>query len=159
MAKRDPEPSDEPLVRDIMQTEVVTICPEATVKEFAELMRRKKVGGAPVVDAEGTLLGIATDGDLMALDAELHFPHYIQFLDSLIYIQSQKKFEERLRKAAAATVADVMTKDVFTVTPDDPARKAATLMSDHGIGRIPVEVDGKVVGIVTRHDVLRLLDL
>jgi len=159
MAERDREPSDEPVVRDIMETEVVTIGPEATVKEFAELLRHKRIGGVPVVDAEGVLVGIATDGDLMALDAELHFPHYIQFLDSLIYIQSQKKFEERLRKAAAATVADVMTRDVFTVAPDDSARKAATLMADHGIGRIPVVVDGKVVGIVTRHDVLRLLDL
>jgi CBS domain-containing protein len=159
MADRDKEQSDEPLVRDIMRTEVVTICPEATVKEFAELLRREKVGGAPVVDAEGHLLGIATDGDLMALDADLHFPHYIQFLDSLIYIQSQKKFEERLRKAAAATVEDVMTKDVFTVKPDDLARKAATIMSDHGIGRVPVEVDSKIVGIVTRHDVLQLLGL
>lgn len=159
MAEHGREAIDEPLVRDIMQTEVVTVRPEATVKEFAELLRRKKVGGTPVVDAEGRLLGIATDGDLMALDADLHFPHYIQFLDSLIYIQSQKKFEERLRKAAAATVADVMTRDVFTVEPDDPARKAATLMADHGIGRIPVVREGKVVGIVTRHDVLRLLDL
>ncbi|MBN2205301.1 MAG: CBS domain-containing protein [Thermoleophilia bacterium] len=159
MAEHEREPDDEPLVRDIMQTEVVTICPEATVKEFAELLRRHKVSGVPVVDAAGTLLGIATDGDLMALDAELHFPHYIQFLDSLIYIQSQKKFEERLRKAAAATVSDVMTRDVYTVEPDDRARKVATLMTDHGIGRVPVVVDGKVVGIVTRHDVLRLLDL
>jgi CBS domain-containing protein len=159
MADREREQGDEPLVRDIMQTKVVTIHPKATVKEFAELLRHEKVGGAPVVDAEGRLVGIATDGDLMALDAELHFPHYIQFLDSLIYIQSQKKFEERLRKAAAATVEDVMTKDVFTVQPDDLARKAATIMSDHGIGRVPVEVDGSVVGIVTRHDVLRLLGL
>lgn len=159
MADRERDQSDEPLVRDIMQTKVITIRPEATVKEFAELLRHEKVGGAPVVDASGHLVGIATDGDLMALDADLHFPHYIQFLDSLIYIQSQKKFEERLRKAAAATVEDVMTKDVFTVKPDDLARKAATIMSDHGIGRVPVEVDGKVEGIVTRHDVLRLLGL
>jgi CBS domain-containing protein len=149
----------EPLIRDIMRTEVVTARPDMSIKEFADLLREKKVGGAPVVDENGLLIGMATDGDLMALDAELHFPHYIQFLDSIIYLEREKHFEERVRKAAAATVADVMTKDVYTVRPDDLARKAATIMSDHGIGRVPVEVDGKVVGIVTRHDVLRLLGL
>jgi len=149
----------EPLVADIMVRDVVTVTPELGVKEFAELLREKRIGGAPVVDADGRLVGIVTEGDLMALDADLHFPHYIQFLDSVIYLESAKKFEERLKKAVAATVADIMTDEVHTVRPDDPVRKAATLMSEHRFDRVPVVDGGKVVGIVGRHDVLKALGL
>jgi len=149
----------EPRCADVMERNVVTVHPEMTVKEFAELLREKKIGGTPVVDAEGRLTGIVTEGDLMALDADLHFPHYIQFLDSVIYLETAKKFEERLKKAVAATVADIMTTHVESVHPDDPVRKAATLMAEHGFDRVPVEDDGLVVGIVTRHDVLKVIGL
>jgi len=147
----------EPLVADVMTRDVITVTPDMGVKQFAELMREKGIGGAPVVDPEGRLLGIVTEGDLMALDADLHFPHYIQFLDSVIYLESAKKFEERVRKAVAATVAGIMTEHVHTVSPGDPVRKAATLMSEHRFDRVPVVDGGKVVGIVGRHDVLRAL--
>jgi CBS domain-containing protein len=149
----------EPLVADVMVTDVVTVTPDMGVKEFAELLREKRIGGAPVVDADGRLVGIVSEGDLMALDADLHFPHYIQFLDSVIYLESSKKFEDRLRKAVAATVADIMTDEVKTVGPADPVRKAATLMSEHRFDRVPVVDGGKVVGIVGRHDVLKALGL
>lgn len=159
MSERDRAAEGEPLIGDVMVQDVVTVTPDMGVKDLAELLREKGIGGAPVVNEDGDLIGIVTEGDLMALDADLHFPHYIQFLDSLIYIESTKKFEERLKKAVAATVGDIMTPDVYTVRPDDPVRKAATLMADHGFDRVPVEEDGKVVGIVGRHDVLKALGL
>ena len=159
MSERDTSSGGEPLVADVMVTDVVTVKPSMGVKEFAGLLREKGIGGMPVVNDEDELIGIVTEGDLMALDADLHFPHYIQFLDSLIYIESTKKFEERLKKAVAATVGDIMTPDVHSVRPDDPLRKAATLMANHGFDRVPVEKDGKVVGIVGRHDVLKALGL
>ncbi len=151
--------TDEVLVGDVMERDVVTVRPDMGVKEFAELLREKKIGGTPVVDEEGRLVGIATEGDLMALDADLHFPHYIQFLDSVIYLESARKFEERLKKAVAATVADIMTAEVETVQPGDPLRRAASLMSEHRFDRVPVEDGGRVVGIVTRHDVLKVIGL
>jgi CBS domain-containing protein len=159
MTEPDTTGVDEPLVADIMVTDVVSVTPDMGIKEFAELMRDKGIGGAPVVDDQGKLVGMVTEGDLMALDADLHFPHYIQFLDSVIYLESGKKFEERLKKALAATVGEVMTPEVRAVGPDDPVRKVATLMADHGFDRVPVVKDGKVVGIVGRHDVLKVLGL
>jgi CBS domain-containing protein len=159
MTEPDTTGVDEPLVADIMVTDVVTVTPDMGIKEFAELMRDKGIGGAPVVNDQGELVGMVTEGDLMALDADLHFPHYIQFLDSVIYLESGKKFEDRLKKAVAATVGEVMTPEVRTVGPDDPVRKVATLMADHGFDRVPVVRDDKVVGIVGRHDVLRVLGL
>ncbi|HOT24074.1 MAG TPA: CBS domain-containing protein [Thermoleophilia bacterium] len=149
----------EPLVADYMVKDVITVPPDMGVKEFAELLRDKGIGGAPVVDEDGRLLGIVTEGDLMALGSDLRFPLYIQFLDSLIYLESAKKFEERLRKAVAATVADIMTEHVYTVRPGDPVRKVARLMSEHRFDRVPVVDGDKVVGIIGRHDVLEALGL
>lgn len=159
MSERDTPARDDPRIADVMVTDVVTVKPEMTVKEFAELLREKDIGGAPVVNDKDELIGMVSEGDLMSLDADLHFPHYFQFLDSVIYLESGKKFEERLKKAIASTVGDIMTRSVFSVRSDDLVRKAATLMADHGFDRVPVEEDGKVVGIVGRREVLQALGL
>jgi CBS domain-containing protein len=95
----------------------------------------------------------------MSLDAEVPMPHWFELFDSIIYLGSQKKFKEQLQKATAATVGDLMTPAPFTVKPDDPARDAATLMARHGFDRVPVEDEGRVVGIVTRHDIMKMLGL
>jgi CBS domain-containing protein len=144
---------DELTVSDIMQKDVVTINGDASVQELV----KKKVSGVPVVDDRKRVIGIVTEGDLVSLDADIHFPHYIQFLDSVIFLESMKKFDERIRKAAAALVSQIMTTDVITVQLDTPISKAATLMTDRRINRLPV-VDGDVlVGIITRADLVRAM--
>lgn len=151
--------SDDPRVSEIMERDVVTVRPDVTVKELADLFREHDIGAAPVVDAGGRLVGVVTEGDLVAEDADLHFPHYIQFLDSIIYLESVHKFEQRLKKAVGASVADVMTREVLTVSPEESVRAAATIMADHRVGQVPVVDGGRLVGLVTRHDVLRSLGL
>jgi len=158
MAARDDESVEgEPLVEEYMRTDVVTIGPGATVKELAQKFHETGVSGCPVVDEENNLFGIVTEGDLVAQDAELHPPRYIQFLDSKIYLQSTKKFEERLRKITGYTVKDVMTADVLTVTAKTPVRRAATIMADKHINRLPVVEGRKLVGLMGRHEVLRAM--
>jgi CBS domain-containing protein len=148
----------EALVRDIMTTPVISVPPSMSVKELAALFRDKRVGGVPVVD-EDRLVGIVTEGDLMALDAEVKMPHYFELFDSIIYLGSQRKFKEQLEKASAATVEQLMTDDVKTVAPDDEARVAAALMHKHRFDRVPVVEGEEVVGIVTRHDIMKILGL
>jgi CBS domain-containing protein len=140
-----------------METNVVTIGPDATVKELAELLAKNNISGLPVVDASGGLLGVVTEGDVILEDAELHFPHYIQFLDSIIYLESVRKFEERLRKAVGAKVGDVMSTDVLTVDPDMSVRQVATIMADNNVNRVPVLEDDRLVGIVARNDIVRAI--
>jgi CBS domain-containing protein len=155
-----PGAADEPRVADIMTGRPITVHPEATVKQLADLLRAHHISGVPVVDGERHVVGVVTDGDLVAEDADLRFPHYIQFLDSLIYLDSTKKFEERLKKAVGARVADIMTADVISVHREDEMRVAATLMSEHKINLVPVvDDDNKLVGVVTRHDVVAGLGL
>jgi len=145
----------EPRVSDIMTAKPVTIGQQATVQELADLLRTHRVSGVPVVDDAHKLVGVVTDGDLVAQDADLHFPHYIQFLDGLIYLESMKKFEERLNKALGATVADIMSAHAYSVHKDDVMSAVATLMNKHKINLVPVVDDAhKLVGVVTRHDVI-----
>ena len=149
----------EALARDIMTTPVITVGPDLSVKDLAALFREKRIGGAPVV-RDGKLAGIVTEGDLMALDADVQYPHYFELFDSIIYLGSQKKFKEQLERAAAANVGQLMTDKVKTVGPGDPARAAATIMSRHHFDRVPVvDENDVVVGLITRHDIMKLLDL
>jgi CBS domain-containing protein len=157
----DPVPG-EPLARDIMTAPVITVRPDLPVRDLVALFRDQRIGGAPVVDDDGRLAGVVTEGDLMAMDADIALPHYFEIFDSIIYLESEKKFRERVEKAAAATVEQLMTDGdkVKTVGPDDPARMAATLMSKHRFDRVPVvDDDGVVVGIVTRHDIMKILGI
>jgi CBS domain-containing protein len=148
---------DNVTVREIMETNVVTIGPDATVQELAQLLSENNISGLPVVDKENHLLGVVTEGDVIVEDAELHFPHYIQFLDSVIYLESVNKFNERLRKTIGTKVGDIMTTEVRTVTPDTSVRDVATVMADHDVNRVPVLEDDVLVGIVARADIVRAI--
>jgi len=144
-------------VRDIMQVEVVTIGPEASVRELSVLLGEKGVSGVPVVDGQGKVVGVVSEGDVILQDAELHFPHYVQFLDSVIFLESVQRFADRFRKAFGAKVSDIMSKEVKSIGPDAGVGEVATLMADENINRIPVIQDGRLKGIVTRADVVRAL--
>ena len=161
MSTTEPPAEGEALARDIMTKSVITVDPELSVKDLAALFREKHVGGVPVVK-DGRLVGIVTEGDLMALDADVQYPHYFELFDSIIYLGSQKKFKEQLERAAAANVGQLMTHrdKVKTVGPDDPARAAGTIMSRHHFDRVPVvDENDMVVGLITRHDIMKLLGL
>jgi len=152
---------DDLKVRDIMQTEVITVGPDTSVRELADLLAEKKISGVPVVDGQGNLLGVVSEADIIVQDAELHFPYYIQFLDSIIYLQSFHKFEERFKKAFATKVGEIMTREVVVVSPETSVRAAATLMTDRNVNRLPVTESGKsgerLLGIVTRGDIVRAI--
>jgi CBS domain-containing protein len=160
VAHRDEVTEGEPLVADYMKQQVVSIGPDASVKDLAQLFHENDISGCPVIDEKDQLIGIVTESDLIAQDADLHFPRYIQFLDSQIYLESPKKFEERLRRITGATVRELMTVDVYTVEPGTSVRRAATIMADKGINRLPVVDDvGRVLGILGRNEVLKAMGL
>lgn len=148
---------DELKVREIMTSPVITVKPETTVRELADILAQNKISGVPVVDAEDRMLGMVSEADVIVQDADLHFPYYIQFLESVIYLQSVHKFEERFRKAFGSKVSEIMTEDVVSVAPDQTVREVATLMADRNVNRVPVAEDGRLVGIVTRGDIVRAI--
>ncbi len=150
----------DPTVGEIMERDVVSVRPETGVQELARLMHERRIGGAPVIDDDGRLVGIVTDGDLIAEDADIHAPAQIDIFGAIVYLGSFHKYEERLRKAVGATVGDVMTTKLHTVHPDDSVRRAATLMRDHKINRVPVvDEEDRLVGLITRTDIVHSLGL
>jgi CBS domain-containing protein len=147
------------LVRQAMTTDPVTVAPDTSVEEVVRLMRTHELPGLPVVDGDGALLGIVTESDLVIADddGDLHIPHYIELFGGMVFLEPLRGFEARLKKAAAATARDMMTADPVTVEADDPVRKAARLIADSGHNRLPVVEGGRLVGVVTRVDVLGAL--
>lgn len=142
---------------DIMTKDVKYVHEDTHVSEIAHILIENNIGGVPVVNKEGLLVGIITEGDLVVRTAKLHYPTYIQFLDSLIYLESTKKYENELRKALATIAADLMTSEVVSVPPDTDIADLATLMFEKHVHPVPVTQDGKLVGIVSRTDLIKLV--
>jgi CBS domain-containing protein len=90
-------------------------------------------------------------------ESDLHLPHYIELFGGIVFLESTKKFEERLRKALASMASDVMTADPVTISPDATVAEAAREISRTKHNRLPVVEHGRLVGVVTRIDVLDAL--
>jgi CBS domain-containing protein len=148
---------DKLTVRDIMQADVVTVGPNTTVRELATTLAEHKISGVPVVDPNGKVLGMVSEADVILQDADFHFPYYIQFLESVIYLQSIAKFEERFRKTFGTKVSEVMSKEIVEISPDASVYDAATMMADSKVNRLPVVENGSLVGIVTRGDIVKAI--
>lgn len=146
-------------VSDIMDPTPRTVAPDTPVEQVVDLMRNHELPGLPVVNEGGRCVGIITERDLVIADegGDLHLPHYIQLFGGVVFLESLSRFEEKLRKASAATAKDLMTPDPVTVSPDASVRDAGRLIAKEGHNRLPVVDHGRLVGIVTRIDVLNAL--
>ena len=142
-----------------MEVDVPTVDPDASVEDAIRLLRDHDLPGVPVVNQGGRCVGIITEDDLVIPDenGDLHLPHYIQLFGGIVYLEPLRHFEERLRKAFASTVADMMPPDPVTVEPDAEVEEAAALIAKHKHNRLPVVEHGRFVGVVTRLDVLQAL--
>jgi CBS-domain-containing membrane protein len=142
---------------DVMTRDVITVKQETTIRELAELFARHRISSAPVVDDNGTMIGIVTETDLIEQDKSLHIPTVISLFDWVIYLESDKKFEKELKKMTGQTVGDVYSREVETVAPSTPISDVADIMSSRKIHAIPVVEGHKVVGIVARIDLIRTM--
>ena len=148
-----------PTVRDIMDADVPTVTPHDTVEHVIHLMRDHDLPGVAVVNDGGRCVGVVTESDLVIADEErdLHLPHMISIFGGVVFLESLGHFEERLRKAVAAEVQDMMTKDPVTVDAGEDVRAAARIMAGKKYNRLPVVEHGRYVGVVSRADVLESL--
>jgi CBS domain-containing protein len=143
--------------RDIMTTDILTVAPDMSVVSAAKLLLEKKINGAPVVDADGRLVGIICQSDLIAQQKKIPIPTLFAFLDSVIQLTSAKQIEKQVRKIAALTVAEAMTREPVTVHPDSRIETVAALMVDSNLHTLPVVEGSRLVGIIGKEDVLRTL--
>ncbi len=150
--------SRETLVRQVMTTDVVTFTTDEAVEAATRRLLDRGVDGAPVVDQEGRVVGMLGSEDLLVQETQLHYPTVFSLFGAYLELpSSHRKFEEELRRAIAAVVRDVMTTDPVTCGADDTLERAATLMHERRVSRLPVVEDGALVGIVARGDLLRAM--
>ncbi len=141
-------------IKEIMATEVITVSTSDSVELCAKLLQENNISGLPVLDDTGKVAGIVTEGDLIRRASRIKAPGYLEILGGLIYLGSPKKFVEELQRAMSLEAGQLMSTDVISVKPDDTIEQAATLMVDNSINRLPV-IDGeKLVGIVSRRDIM-----
>ena len=139
--------------RDIMVSPVITVKPSVSVRDVAKLFLKHKISAAPVVDDSGSLLGIISEGDLLRR-AETKTERDRTWLR--LFTAGEVLAEEYM-KAHARKAADVMTKRVVTATPDTPLKDVATLLERNSIKRIPIVSAGRVVGIISRSNLVQAL--
>jgi CBS domain-containing protein len=143
-----------------MEREPVTVSPEDGVEDVIRLLREHELPGVPVVNEGGRCVGIVTEADLVLSEeeADLHLPHYVDLMGAVVFVDPLlKRFEDRLRKAFASNVEDMMTPDPITIAPDASVKEAARLIAERRHNRLPVVEHGRLVGVVTRLDVLEAL--
>jgi CBS domain-containing protein len=147
-------------VTQVMTTNVITLRPDQSLAEAADVLAEHAIGAAPVVDDAGKLVGLLRDEDLLVTEARLHLPTTIQILPGVEFtLPNQiRRYDEELKKAAASTLDDVMEKEFKSVGPDATLEDVATMMHEHDVTHLPVvSEDGKVLGIVARGDIVRFL--
>lgn len=145
-------------VADIMTTEVVSITGSTTVREMAEIFATRHFGSLPIVDEAGNLTAIVTASDLVEQDRPLHMPTVISLFDWVIPLEGQHTLEESLRKITAQTAAELASKEVVTITPGDLVSTAAEVMSSRKLHSLPVVEGNRLVGIVSRIDIIRSMN-
>lgn len=142
-------------VSDVMTTGLVTVRRDTTVMELAQIFAEKHLSTLPVVDDGGALVGIVTETDLIEQDRNLHIPTVISIFDWVIYLESDNKFEKELKKMTGRTAGEICTETPVTVTPETTVPDVADILSSKKINALPV-VDGKkLVGIVSRIDLIK----
>ena len=140
--------------KDIMTKEVVTVKPQTTIEEFARLLMKQQLSGAPVVDDNGKLFGVVTENDLISKNSRLHIPTILRLFDAYIPLGTSR-MESDIRKMAASTVGEICTKEVTTVDEEASVEYIATIMTEKRIHLLPVLREGKLVGIIGKKDLIK----
>lgn len=138
-------------VRDIMETQVVTVSVGASYEEVARLLCKIGKSGMPVVDEKGALVGLVSEKDLFRILFPLYQSYYAQ---PEMYADSEAR-EGKIEEVRNHLVTRFMSKPVITITSDAPVMRAGAIMLAKGLGRLPVVDNGKLVGIVGRREIYR----
>lgn len=138
-------------VREVMTTEVCQVRPETPLKEVARMLVERQVSGVPVVDDAGRVLGVVSEGDFLAREAGEHD----RAPAPLWWTWAAGPDKKAIERMHATTAGKAMTAPAVTIGADRPLSEAATIMARRQINRLPVVEDGRLVGIVSRADVVR----
>ncbi|WML52850.1 CBS domain-containing protein [Neobacillus sp. PS3-12] len=142
-------------VKDFMIKDVISVRPDATIKEVMKTFVDKKIGGLPIVNDEGILKGIITDGDILRAIKPID-RHIQDYFNLITYIEEQN-MESRLSELAELPILRIAkTRGIVTVSPEDDMKQVVVILAKHHFKKLPVIDKGnKVVGVISRGDVIR----
>jgi CBS domain-containing protein len=142
---------------EIMTKKIITVTPEMGVEELASLLWENKIGGAPVVDAQGQLLGVVTESDLIDQNKKVHIPTVLSILDSMIFLESPAKLDQEIKKMTGTKVEDIFSRNPVTVNEDTTLEELASIMADRKVHTLPVTSAGRLVGVIGKSDIIRAI--
>jgi len=143
--------------KDLMVKDVISLSPDTEISKAVKLLLDNHFNGVPVIDADGSLIGILCQSDLIFQKKEISFPPILTILDGIIPLSSSKKLEKEFQKISASKVEQAMVTEPVSVEPDTPISEIANLMVEKHFHTIPVVQDKKLVGIIGKEDILRVL--
>lgn len=127
------------------------------VKELARLLFKHKIGGVPVQDETGKVIGVVTESDLIDQNKKVHIPTVVSFLDGFLFLESPGKMENDLKKMAGITVGDICSRKLISVAPETPLDEVATLMAEKQVHTLPVMDNDQLVGVIGKTDIIKTL--
>lgn len=145
---------------EIMNSDVPSVAPSDDARTAIDLLAQSDLGAIAVIDDDRKVVGIVSESDLILSDeqSDLHLPHYLNIMGGIVFIGSMKGFEERLDKAFATEVSDLMTADPIVAHTFEAADRVAKKIADKHHNHLPVvDEDGRLAGMVTRADALAAL--
>ena len=145
---------------EIMDADVPTVSPDDDARAAIDLLAKTEMGAIPVLDGDRKVVGIVSESDLILSEEEsdLHLPHYLNIMGGIVFVGSMKGFEERLNKAFATKVSELMTADPIVAQTDEDAESVAKTIADKHHNHLPVvDAEGRFAGMVTRADALAAL--
>jgi CBS domain-containing protein len=141
-----------------MSRTVISAAPDTSIKEVIHLLADQHIGGLPVIDGKGKLVGVISETDLLWQESGVTPPPYIMLLDSVIYLQNPATYNRELHKALGQTAGEVMTKKVITIGPAETLSEAARVLHERRIHRLFVVDDNHtVIGVLTVGDIVRAM--
>ncbi len=142
---------------DIMTTEVISVKKDTSLKELAAILYKNHINGVPVVDDDGSLIGVICESDLIRQDMRLHIPTVVTLFDAVFYLENPRRMEKEFQRVSAATVGDLYTPNPVTVDERTPLDEIATIMTENRIYTIPVMDGDRMVGIIGKADLIRTI--
>jgi CBS-domain-containing membrane protein len=145
---------------EIMNADVPSVSAGDDARKAIDLLAKTDMGAVAVVDEQRHVVGIVSESDLILSDeqSDLHLPHYLNIMGGIVFVGSMKGFEERLNKAFATDVAELMTPEPIVARTEDDAGSVAKTIADKHHNHLPVvDADGRLAGMVTRADALAAL--
>ena len=144
-------------VRSLMTRDVLTVHTDTPVSDVARLMYEHGVSGVPVLDAQERMVGVITETDLIVRNGRLEMPLFLQILDAFVPLERPSHLRSRLQHMLGTHAEDVMSRDPHTIAPDAEVEDLVDLMVKRGANPVPVVEGSRIVGIVSRSDLVRMM--